>query len=96
VWCIEERGVDYYAMGRYQDALDALGGLVFQTFRSRLYRAAALMALGRVEEAGKPIREAMASKPDFTVSRFLFQERYRDPLLRRQMQQRLMDAGLPA
>jgi adenylate cyclase len=37
----------------------------------------------------------MASKPDFTVSRFLFQERYRDPPLCRQLQRRLEDAGLP-
>ena len=51
VWCIEERGIAYYALGRYEEALEALGKLVFQTFRSRLYRAAALMALGRPEDA---------------------------------------------
>jgi hypothetical protein len=37
----------------------------------------------------------MASKPDFTVSRFLFQERFRDPLLRQQLRRWLEDAGLP-
>jgi adenylate cyclase len=73
VWCIEERGIAYYALGRYEEALEALGKLVFQTFRSRLYRAA-LMALSRPEDAGKLVKEAMASKPNFTVSRFLFQE----------------------
>ena len=51
VWCIEERGIAYYALERYEEALEALGKLVFQTFRSRLYRAAALMALGRPDEA---------------------------------------------
>jgi adenylate cyclase len=95
VWCVEERGVAYYAMGRYGEALEASGRLVFQTFRSRLYRAAALMALGRPEEAGRLVKEALASKPNFTVSRFLFQERYRDPLLRQQLRRRLEDAGLP-
>ena len=85
----------YYALGRYEEALAALGKLVFQTFRSRLYRAAALMALGRPEEAGKLVKEALASKPNFTVSRFLFQERYRDPPLRQQLRRRLEDAGLP-
>ncbi|KLK91482.1 hypothetical protein AA309_19695 [Microvirga vignae] len=95
VWCIEERGVADYALGRYEEALEALGRLVFQTFRSRLYRAAALMALGRPEEAGRLVKEALASKPNFTVSRFLFQERYRDPLLRQQLRRRLEDAGLP-
>jgi tetratricopeptide (TPR) repeat protein len=95
VWCIEERGIAYYALGRHEEALEALGKLVFQTFRSRLYRAAALMALGRPEDAGKLAMEAMASKPDFTVSRFLFQERFRDPLLRQQLRRWLEDAGLP-
>src|SRR5262249_41898414 len=44
VWCVEERGIALYALERYQEALDALGKLVFQTYRSRLYRAAALVA----------------------------------------------------
>lgn len=95
VWCIEEHGIAYYALGRYEEALEALGKLVFQTFRSRLYRAAALMALGRPEDASKLVKEAIASKPNFTVSRFLFQERYRDPLLCQQLRRRLEDAGLP-
>jgi TolB-like protein/class 3 adenylate cyclase/Flp pilus assembly protein TadD len=95
VWCIEERGIAYYALGRYEEALEALSKLVFQTFRSRLYRAAALMALGRPEDAGKLVKEAIASKPNFTVSRFLFQERYRDLVPRQQLRRRLEDAGLP-
>jgi adenylate cyclase len=94
VWCIEERGIAFYALGRYEEAFAALGKLVFQTFRSRLYRAAALMALCRPEDAGKLVKEAIASKPNFTVSRFLFQERYRDPLLRQQLRRWLEDAGL--
>ncbi len=83
------------ALGRYEEALQALGKLVFQTFRSRLYRAAALMALNRPEEAHPLVREALAGKPNFTVSRFLFQERYRDPALRRQLRSRLEEAGMP-
>jgi tetratricopeptide (TPR) repeat protein len=95
VWCIEERGIAHYALGRYEEAIEALGKLVFQTFRSRLYRAAALMALGRPEDASKLVKETMASKPNFTVTRFLFQERFRDPLLCQQLRRRLEDAGLP-
>jgi adenylate cyclase len=60
-----------------------------------LYRAVALMVLGCPEDAGKLVKEAVASKPNFTVSRFLFQERFRDPLLCRQLRRRLEDAGLP-
>jgi lipoprotein NlpI len=47
VWCVEERGVALYSLGRYGEALDALEVLAFQTYRSRLYRAAAMVALDR-------------------------------------------------
>ena len=96
VWCIEERGIAYYALDRYEEAIAALATLVFQTFRSRLYRAASLMALGRPDDASKLVKEVMASKPNFTVSRFLFQERFRDPLQCQQLRRRLEDAGLPS
>jgi adenylate cyclase len=88
--------VAYYALGHYERAVEALGKLVFQTFRSRLYRAAALMTLGRPEEASKLVKEAAASKPNFTVSRFLFQERHREPSVRNRLRRSLEDAGLPS
>jgi hypothetical protein len=53
------------------------------------------MALNHPEEARQLVREAAACKPNFTVSRFLFQERYRDPELRRQLRSRLEEAGMP-
>jgi adenylate cyclase len=88
--------VAHYALDHYEEALEALGKLVFQTFRSRLYRAAALMALNRPDKAGKLVKEAMASKPNFTASRFLFQERHRDSSVRHHLRRRLEDAGLPS
>jgi hypothetical protein len=95
VWCIEERGVAFYALERYQEALEALGKLVFQTYRSRLYRAAALIALGRPGEGRKLVREAIAGNPDLTTSGFMFHERYRDPEKRMTLRRRLEKAGLP-
>jgi adenylate cyclase len=78
VWCVEERGVALYALGRYQESLDSLARLVFQTFRSRLYRAASLVALERSEEAHKPRAEAVVGNPGLTIARFIHKERYRD------------------
>ena len=53
------------------------------------------MAFGRPEESRQLVREATASKPNFTLSQFLFQERYRDPGLRQQLRNRLVAAGMP-
>jgi TolB-like protein len=95
VWCIEERGVALYALERYWDALEALGRLVFQTYRSRLYRAASLIALDRTDEARKLVVEAITGKPSLTTANFMTKERYRDLEQRQALQERLEKAGLP-
>ncbi|HXW19339.1 MAG TPA: adenylate/guanylate cyclase domain-containing protein, partial [Roseiarcus sp.] len=95
VWCVEERGIALYALERYDEALVALGKLVFQTFRSRLYRAAALVARDRFEEAGKLVREVIAGNPQMTTSGFLFKERFRDLEKRQELRRRLEEAGMP-
>lgn len=96
VWCVEERGIALYAMESYLQALAAFEKLAFQTFRSRLYRGASLIALNRGEEARRLVREAMASKPNLSVASFLQSERYRDLDRRRILGDRLQSAGLPA
>jgi class 3 adenylate cyclase/TolB-like protein len=96
VWCIEERGVALYALERYQEALEVFAGLVFQTYRSRLYRAAALIALDRPDEARKLVGEAIAGSPSLTTPKFMTKECYRDSEQRKILQERLKKAGLPA
>jgi adenylate cyclase len=96
VWCIEERGVALYAMGRYEEAIKVLGELVFQTYRSRLYRAASLVALDQSDEARRLIKEALAGNPGISVSGVLQKERYRDVAKRQELGQRLAQAGLPS
>ena len=94
VWCIEERGVALYALERYEEALDALGKLVFQTYRSRLYRAASLIVLDRQDEARRLCEEVMAGNPGITLGSFMHKERYRDLALRETLRERLERAGL--
>ena len=95
VWCVEERGVALYALGRYAEAIESLGKLTFQTNRSRLYRAAALVALDRADEARRMVREAVGGKPDLTASDFTSRECYRDPEKARELGRLLREAGLP-
>ena len=95
VWCVEERGVALYVLERHEEALEAFGKLVFQTYRSRLYRAASLIALGRTDEARVAIREALADRANLTASSFFFKERYRRNETRTLLRRRLQDAGLP-
>lgn len=95
VWCVEERGVALYALGRYAEAIESLGRLTFQTTRSRLYRAAALVALNRADEASRMVREAVGGKPDLTASAFTSREYYRDPEKSTELGRLLREAGLP-
>ena len=95
VWCIEERGVALYALGHYAESIESLGKLTFQTIRSRLYRAAALVALNRADEASRMVREAVGGKPDLTVSDFISREYYRDPEQALELGRSLKTAGLP-
>lgn len=95
VWCIEERGIALYALDRCEDAIHAFSGLVFQTVRSRLYCAAALIALRRKDDAVRLVREAMAANTAASVDDFLREERYRDPQRRQILRQRLIEAGMP-
>jgi adenylate cyclase len=95
VWCVEERGVALYALGRYAEAIEAVRKLTFQTTRSRLYRAAALVALDRSDEAGRMVREAAGSETDLTASNFTSREYYRDPERARELGRLLREAGLP-
>jgi len=95
VWCIEERGVALYALERYGEALEAFARLVFQTYRSRLYRAAALIALDRPDEARKLVGEAIAGNASLTTTTFMKNELYRDLEKRQALHERLEKAGLP-
>ncbi len=95
VWCVEERGVALFALRRHEEAIASLGSLNFQTHRSRLYRAAAFVALGHTGEAKRPVREALAAKPDLTVAGFLQSEHYRDSVEAAELGRLLREAGLP-
>jgi TolB-like protein len=96
VWCVEERGVALYSLGRFAEAIESLGQLAFQTNRSRLYRAASLVKLDRSDEAKQLVREALGGKPDLTSAGFAEREIPCNPEKSSQLADLLTQAGLPA
>ena len=95
VWCVEERGIALYVQGRYAEAAEHLGGLPFQTRRSRLYQIASRVALGETERAQALARAATAVQPDLTVDYVRAQEWYRDRAVLEQLVDRVIAAGVP-
>ena len=95
VWCLEEKGVALFNLGRYEEAITALGGLAFQTFRSRGYAAACAMALGDRPRAGKFLAEALRIRSDLTVPKLLSRETYRQADDASRLETLLVAAGLP-
>lgn len=95
VWCLEEKGVALFNLGRYEEALSAFNGLAFQTFRSRSYAAVCAMAQGDRERARKAVAEALAISPNLTVSKLMGRETYRYAEDAERLQALLAEAGLP-
>ncbi|MDJ0949025.1 MAG: adenylate/guanylate cyclase domain-containing protein [Alphaproteobacteria bacterium] len=95
VWCLEEKGVALFNLGQYEEAIAALNGLAFQTFRSRGYAAACALARGDKERARNAVAEAVSISPNWTVSKLLTTEYYRDPDDKNRLRTWLIEAGLP-
>ncbi len=95
VWCIEERGVALFALGRFSEALSALGAMPFQTFRSRCYEAACRVSTDDLEGARQAISKALQIHPTLTASEFRRRETYQDRIQASRLSDLLIAAGLP-
>jgi adenylate cyclase len=95
VWCIEERGVALYALGRFAEALSALGEMPFQTYRSRCYEAACRASMGDQAGARQAISKALQIHPTLTASEFRQRETYKNREQISHLHDLLLAAGLP-
>ena len=95
VWCVEERGIALFGSNRYPEAISALNELPFQSYRSRLYQCAALMAMGNVKAAKRAMQQALATNTELTASWFMRKECWRDLDKRNRIKASLIQAGLP-
>jgi class 3 adenylate cyclase/TolB-like protein/Flp pilus assembly protein TadD len=96
VWCVEEKGIAHFALGEFEKSLAALSELPFQSSRSRTYQCAALMALGRQDDARIAIKQAMATNSELTTTYLMRKELWREPKIRKQISDSLVEAGLPS
>jgi class 3 adenylate cyclase len=95
-WCLVQKGIALYALGRYGEASGALFELPHPTLQSRLYQAAAYIALGQLKEARELAQRAIRMNDGMTVARIVADEPYRDSGMREELRRRLIDAGVPA
>ena len=95
VWCLEERGVALFALGRFEEAISALGAMPFQTFRSRCYEAACRVSMGDQASAEQAISKALQIHPTLTASEFRLRETYQDRKQASHLSDLLIAAGLP-
>lgn len=95
VWCVEERGIALFALGRHEEAMRALDEIPHKSYRSRLYKCAALMESGRAAEAEAVMREALAINPELTAMAFMRKETWRDLAKRNRIRNDLVEVGLP-
>jgi adenylate cyclase len=86
---------NYLLVGRFRDAVEAVGRMGAPRFDHRLYAAAALIGLGEEDAARSEVAAVLAERPDMTVERFLATLPFRDPADGEELARALEQAGLP-
>ena len=73
-WYLLELGSAFYALRRYDDAVETLTRMNETGFWRLCYLAACLAQLGRVEEAKNTVAEPRRRRPDFSIAKLQFSE----------------------
>jgi TolB-like protein len=73
-WYSLELGSAFYAMRRYDDAVETLTRMNETGFWRLCYLAAALAQMGRLDEARNTVAEAQRRRPDFSIAKLRFSE----------------------
>ncbi len=73
-WSAQIFGSTYFAVGRYEDALQMLGRLTPENYGDFgwVARAGALASLGRTAEAEAAVRQALERFPDLTIESYVY------------------------
>lgn len=93
-WYWWQLGFCYFHLGRYEDALEALGRIIALD-QSRRLLAATYAHLGRLDEAHYEAEEFMKSFPNFSIKEWSRTEPYTDPNELQRFVDGMRMAGLP-
>ena len=94
-WCVEERGIALFGLGRYEDGLSAFAALPNKTYRSRCYESVCYSALGDDESAAQAVAKALQIYPELTAKMFGLNELYKRREDWKAIRNQLIAAGLP-
>jgi len=93
-WYWWQLGFCHFHLGRYEDALEALGRIIALD-QSRRLLAATYAHLGRLEEARSEAEEFMKVAPSFSIKEWARTEPYTDPNELQRYVDGMRKAGLP-
>jgi TolB-like protein len=105
-WLLKDRAVAHFRLGRYEDAISGLAGVLVDDYplhrhadlrSARLMYVGSLAAAGRNEQARHEARAALAADPSLSArawSRWHFHW-HRDDATARRMERLLVSAGVP-
>jgi adenylate cyclase len=94
-WHWEARSIALFASQRWQDTIDAIGRMSRLHYYNHAYLAACHAKLGNAEEAQAETVGVMRLKPDFTITRYMLTEPFKDPADAKSEIDNLRSAGLP-
>ena len=94
-YCRELEAAAHYVLGNYHDTVSVVSQLLHKSHRSLAYRVAALSHLDDDSALNKAVEELLISNPNFSISKFLMTEYYRDDDVPRQLAIDFQKAGLP-
>ncbi|MDB6162817.1 MAG: hypothetical protein JWL98_249 [Xanthomonadaceae bacterium] len=94
-WYFRSIGQALMALHRYEEALAQFDHLPTTHFRFAALRAACHARLGDADRAAAGAAAVLAAKPEFTVSRFMIREPFKNPADAANLAESLRMAGLP-
>lgn len=96
VWVLEETCVAHYVLNHFEEVLRCARALPHQTRRTHIYQAAALLALGRADEARAEIEVALTAAPELTTDYIITQELFEDRRRVADLVAQARQCGLPS